>query len=105
MSHTEIPTTLLSDAHDIIQWIDNESGRSDAYEWRVEIKDGGGKPVDPASYDFVVRFTNDDLKRMQPLLKWLDYIAAVWAADGVLKPTTTAPSPGTPTTDGSPDPW
>lgn len=81
MSYTKIPTKLLSDVYDVITWIDEESSRSDAYGWSVEIKEGGGDPVDPETYDFVVRFTQDALTRMGPLLRWLGYIAAEWTTD------------------------
>lgn len=80
MSYTEIPNGLLLEAYDILQWIDDEVGRADAWDLTAEIKDGGGLPVDPATYDVVVRFTWADIERMKPLVKWLEYVTVVWGA-------------------------
>ncbi|WP_431236697.1 hypothetical protein ACQ86B_17350 [Mycolicibacterium aichiense] len=83
MNYTEIPTDLLQEVRDLVSWIDSDLCTADAYEWVVNIKDNRGAPVDPESYDFVVRFKTKDWERMQPLVKWLDYISAVWGRDVV----------------------
>ncbi|BCO67527.1 hypothetical protein [Mycobacterium intracellulare] len=86
MSYTEIPTDLLVEMNEIIQWIGCEEGRDDAYSLVVEIKDGAtNKVVDPETYDFVVRFTRRDIEQMQPLVKWLEYAAAKWHAKDFLE--------------------
>ncbi|WP_264028592.1 hypothetical protein, partial [Mycolicibacterium brisbanense] len=53
---------------------------TDAYEWKVSITNYDGEPVDPQSYDFVVRYTHADLRRLNP---WLAYIQTVLKIDEV----------------------
>jgi len=41
MSYTEIPNDVLLEAYDVIQWIDDEAGRSDAWEMTADIRVSG----------------------------------------------------------------
>lgn len=63
MSYTEIPTDLLVEVAEYFDWLKDE----------VDNLDDSGT--------IVVKNGREQLESMQPLVKWLEYIRATWAAD------------------------
>jgi hypothetical protein len=63
MNYTEIPTDLLVEVVELIDWINDDRHRDD---------DGGA----------AVKFSAEDMEQMEPLLRWLEYVRATWRVEG-----------------------
>ena len=62
MSYTEIPDHLLDDVAKLVHRIERESDKADGE-------------------DFTLKFDEDSVAQLWPLLKWLEYADAMTCAD------------------------